>query len=98
MAAWVDCCWYRPLPPRPPEERQDSPRRLNQSIHAGPYPGLVWAVAAVLGANGRHRGENLNPAAVGGEIRVRIGFDEAAPDRKSTRLNSSHLGISYAVF
>src|SRR5437899_9346111 len=23
---------------------------------------------------------------------------EAAPDRKSTRLNSSHLGISYAVF
>src|SRR5438045_6128176 len=24
--------------------------------------------------------------------------DGAAPDRKSTRLNSSHLGISYAVF
>src|ERR1035438_3249841 len=23
---------------------------------------------------------------------------QAAPDRKSTRLNSSHLGISYAVF
>src|ERR1035441_11007779 len=23
---------------------------------------------------------------------------EGAPDRKSTRLNSSHLGISYAVF
>src|ERR1035438_7971072 len=23
---------------------------------------------------------------------------ESAPDRKSTRLNSSHLGISYAVF
>src|SRR5437899_8906824 len=23
---------------------------------------------------------------------------ETAPDRKSTRLNSSHLGISYAVF
>src|SRR5205814_10174894 len=25
-------------------------------------------------------------------------FDEPALDRKSTRLNSSHLGISYAVF
>src|ERR1035438_5150862 len=25
-------------------------------------------------------------------------FPEAAQDRKSTRLNSSHLGISYAVF
>src|SRR5215212_10762231 len=24
--------------------------------------------------------------------------DELGPDRKSTRLNSSHLGISYAVF
>src|SRR5438045_6182927 len=26
------------------------------------------------------------------------GFKERAIDRKSTRLNSSHLGISYAVF
>src|SRR5437899_12429642 len=25
-------------------------------------------------------------------------LDASAPDRKSTRLNSSHLGISYAVF
>src|SRR5438045_4631355 len=25
-------------------------------------------------------------------------FPGASPDRKSTRLNSSHLGISYAVF
>src|SRR5262245_65164527 len=25
-------------------------------------------------------------------------FDSSAGDRKSTRLNSSHLGISYAVF
>src|SRR5258705_7015286 len=28
----------------------------------------------------------------------RAQFLEAAADRKSTRLNSSHLGISYAVF
>src|SRR5262245_63578596 len=27
-----------------------------------------------------------------------LNFDESAADRKSTRLNSSHLGISYAVF
>src|SRR5688500_18888299 len=27
-----------------------------------------------------------------------IGFDRRRPDRKSTRLNSSHLVISYAVF
>src|SRR5262245_64171285 len=30
------------------------------------------------------------------ELDVRVG--EAVGDRKSTRLNSSHLGISYAVF
>src|SRR5947209_14666702 len=27
-----------------------------------------------------------------------VGFDERALDRKSTRLNSSHANISYAVF
>src|SRR5262245_62976407 len=37
------------------------------------------------------------------QVGVRIGFDEGLAhriegDRKSTRLNSSHLGISYAVF
>src|SRR5262245_64544923 len=34
-------------------------------------------------------------------LRVAIEFERAGPDRadrKSTRLNSSHLGISYAVF
>src|SRR5438045_6704214 len=29
---------------------------------------------------------------------LRRGFQTATGDRKSTRLNSSHLGISYAVF
>src|SRR5205814_7749888 len=28
----------------------------------------------------------------------KIELDQHLPDRKSTRLNSSHLGISYAVF
>src|SRR5205814_9441421 len=31
-------------------------------------------------------------------LRVTAQLDLAKPDRKSTRLNSSHLGISYAVF
>src|ERR1035441_5692221 len=29
---------------------------------------------------------------------VKFPFEKPIPDRKSTRLNSSHLGISYAVF
>src|SRR5436853_2866815 len=31
-------------------------------------------------------------------VRAGRGFRHLSPDRKSTRLNSSHLGISYAVF
>src|SRR5205814_9697809 len=40
------------------------------------------------------------PAALPGATLSRRGVTPrpAAPDRKSTRLNSSHLGISYAVF
>src|SRR5258705_9792870 len=42
----------------------------------------------------RHRaGRSGQRPAVG-----RRGADHRRPDRKSTRLNSSHLGISYAVF
>src|SRR5262245_65683579 len=44
----------------------------------------------------------VNPLA-GKPLRYLIGTESAGPgrlgaDRKSTRLNSSHLGISYAVF
>src|SRR5262245_63298965 len=39
----------------------------------------------------RHRQSLLDQKAVGA-------LDRAVIDRKSTRLNSSHLGISYAVF
>src|SRR5262245_64731013 len=31
-----------------------------------------------------------------GDAGIRRGTDDSGPDRKSTRLNSSHLGISYA--
>src|ERR1035438_8773145 len=34
----------------------------------------------------------------GSQTMQRYVFEEVKPDRKSTRLNSSHLGISYAVF
>src|SRR5690554_7082366 len=42
-----------------------------------------------------------NPKAVkGGDLRLAYQgtFDSLNPDRKSTRLNSSHVRISYAVF
>src|SRR3989442_174487 len=37
-------------------------------------------------------------SAFGGVRRIRVPVSVAIPDRKSTRLNSSHVRISYAVF
>src|SRR3712207_7278639 len=53
-------------------------------------------LAAEGGAPGepvRHRGVRPGPAPVHG-----VGHAARAVDRKSTRLNSSHANISYAVF
>src|SRR5690625_5652131 len=49
---------------------------------------------------GRRRGGGAHPPAAGaGPARPDRGRGGAQPgDRKSTRLNSSHVGISYAVF
>src|SRR5256885_7124683 len=52
--------------------------------------GVLQALFVVLGA--------LRGAAFFGAIRVVPVRANAAVDRKSTRLNSSHLVISYAVF
>src|SRR5947209_15360172 len=56
----------------------------------------------------RRHGEALGPppahrararsGIVGGEIGAQRAEDQAAQDRKSTRLNSSHANTSYAVF
>src|SRR5256885_9796503 len=58
-----------------------------------PYTTLFRSYSQLLG---RLRQENrLNPGGRGcSELRSR----HCTPDRKSTRLNSSHLVISYAVF
>src|SRR2546426_9380689 len=46
----------------------------------------------------RHVGDGLPRAERGGRLRVVQKNDGTTQDRKSTRLNSSHLVISYAVF
>src|SRR5207249_9808193 len=50
--------------------------------------GTIWTAAGRLDAQG---------GAAGGQPDKRQGRS-ARPDRKSTRLNSSHVSISYAVF
>src|SRR3712207_8595533 len=49
------------------------------------------------GAPGRRPGRNPGSRAAGAP-RARLRAAGTAPDRKSTRLNSSHANISYAVF
>src|SRR5438105_9236350 len=45
------------------------------------------------------RGQPAAPLELGAErLAVHVGHDEVHQDRKSTRLNSSHEWISYAVF
>src|SRR4051812_49464899 len=46
----------------------------------------------------RVRGVSSDGARARGQTGGRGGFARAARDRKSTRLNSSHMSISYAVF
>src|SRR5205814_2986025 len=41
---------------------------------------------------------NIKTRGTWGEVQLGALLDQVLTDRKSTRLNSSHLGISYAVF
>src|SRR5262245_62917874 len=69
----------------------------------GPGTMVLWKSAARevaregLQAFPRFRLENVNPHGLTLSA-VDDGRRTCGPDRKSTRLNSSHLGISYAVF
>src|ERR1035441_10955991 len=58
------------------------PRRCQQYCHGGLHPRVVAQVSGGMG----------------GRIQLSGSVLSGHRDRKSTRLNSSHLGISYAVF
>src|SRR3712207_9070808 len=78
-----------PLPicgPRPPLLRARAlvPRHLVADRRGGDHPARADLREGVLGGG---RGEGRRPRA-----------PRPRPDRKSTRLNSSHANISYAVF
>src|SRR5690606_41960235 len=62
---------------------------FGQGVPAGgiPAPGEIWPDSRLLAALNANVGDLLSV----GEIDLRV-------DRKSTRLNSSHVKISYAVF
>src|ERR1035438_10849664 len=86
--------WTKPrcsLQDLPPRGRPAIPRRLNAldrepgcSLQADRCAASDRVAAAVDGCGLPHRDESAS--------------NSSDRDRKSTRLNSSHLGISYAVF
>src|SRR5258705_7917092 len=67
---------------------------------------LAMLVMSALGATTASAQEDVTsappplqwPTPVSSNSNGRIPFQYSAEDRKSTRLNSSHLGISYAAF
>src|ERR1035441_6665887 len=59
-----------------------------------PYPScLCWYDCFTYSWAGRGKDENLKPDSM-----LAVNCISMTSERKSTRLNSSHLGISYAVF
>src|SRR5205814_9246182 len=75
--------------------RRGSPVRVRKGSAKAPTAGNVYPRNVVVA--GRCRRVNLSPKS--GSNAASSLIDRCCPaDRKSTRLNSSHLGISYAVF
>src|SRR5437773_10758992 len=65
----------------------------------GPVPGRVLAdVRADAAGVGRGQWVQAQPGDQLRDVHLGRGDDGASVDRKSTRLNSSHITISYAVF
>src|SRR5262245_66021255 len=100
-----------PNVPEPRRQEFDGPRRargLDVENRRGPDFLLPAAGLVDRGRHQRHRQRLLQRGFSPAPDGVRRGSAEAAErhfggkrwlaDRKSTRLNSSHLGISYAVF
>src|SRR5690606_39960369 len=54
--------------------------------------------AIVIGAHYDHLGRGGAGSLAANSTDIHFGADDNASDRKSTRLNSSHVKISYAVF
>src|SRR5205807_5408136 len=93
------------LPPPPPSTlfpyttlfRSRAPRCRNRR-RGSPRPRPYAGCAARVGASARRSGPSRGHRAARGSARRIRGRLRGTRDRKSTRLNSSHLVISYAVF
>src|SRR5689334_23981558 len=78
---------------RPPRSTLFPYTTLFRSLDDEPVGSQAQSLGQLLPLGDRARQENEGLAA-----QRRLALDEAQQDRKSTRLNSSHSSISYAVF
>src|SRR5205807_4629285 len=105
------CGVARLLGVRVTEIFQESPELLHlagRNLHADQHPAVVGAVVAVVeqadvpvAAHAREKAhQRAGPLGELEAVEQLVPRERRAPaeDRKSTRLNSSHLVISYAVF
>src|SRR5690606_41977008 len=91
------------LPPSSPHATRNSPRSLHDALpiydHQDPYGDPHGDVGPRAGAGpGPLSRPDRGRAAVRDRLRSAVPTLVGHPDRKSTRLNSSHVKISYAVF
>src|ERR1035438_5289057 len=83
---------------RPMAESRPNVAIVFQSFALFPWLTVAENVEVPLLALGMTQGERRRKALDTLDSVGLKGFENAYPDRKSTRLNSGHLGISYAVF
>src|SRR5258705_2949337 len=82
---------------RPPRSTLFPYTTLFRSYDQGDSILMIWGAERDLELNPSWRWR-LYEEGVMGRYAAAAGWDRSTRDRKSTRLNSSHLGISYAVF
>src|SRR5690606_41721107 len=99
------CAAHPALPSFPTRRSSDlSFGRLQQAFHENfalqcgyCTPGMLMTVQGLI-ESGAEITEDSVRNALSGNICRCTGYTEIVRDRKSTRLNSSHVKISYAVF
>src|SRR5256885_6365165 len=83
---------------RPPRSTLFPYTTLFRSLERPGQGGVVQRLEGLVQTEGAARGFRLRLVARAGATAPQGDLRQVARDRKSTRLNSSHLVISYAVF
>src|SRR3989442_5205032 len=83
---------------RPPRSTLFPYTTLFRSVEPGTETVIAWKLGGQIGAEFTEDGLNAEGIEAGDESEIHTKDAFQMTDRKSTRLNSSHVRISYAVF